>query len=90
MPAPVVAVCFDAASAAAVVEGGGMVVLCGTDGEALAASAVALRPAGRVSVMIGDPADDAVQAAARAMARELFAQEPFAQEPIVLPPPTDF
>jgi hypothetical protein len=81
MVVPVVAVCFDPASAAAVVDRGGKVVLCGIDGEALAATAAALglvpgRPASRVGVLVGDPADDRVRAAASAMARELFGQEP--------------
>lgn len=73
---PGAAVCFDAAVAAILVEGGFSVLLCGTDGEALGRTARALGDAGRVAVLTADPGAEGDLAVALTMAGELFGTEP--------------
>jgi NAD(P)-dependent dehydrogenase (short-subunit alcohol dehydrogenase family) len=66
-------VCADPEVAAVLVGLGACVVLCGTDAAAVAQAVVALREAGgRVAALIGDLADPEGEAAAVAMAAELF------------------
>ncbi len=89
------AVCGDPEVAAVLVAGGACVVLCGTDGARIADAVVALRDAnrdtardaarqegGRVAGFLGDLADPAVEAAALAMAAELFGSG--SAEPVVV------
>ncbi|HEX3539690.1 MAG TPA: hypothetical protein VHT75_04530 [Acidimicrobiales bacterium] len=66
------AVCYQVDVAAALTAAGIDVVLCGTDGVALAAAAAGGRTQqkGRLAVLVGRPADVADQALA--MAKELF------------------
>lgn len=71
-----VAVCGDPEAAAVLVAGGARVVFCGTDAARLATTLITLRDAGgRVAGLIGDLADPEVEAAAVAMASELFAHQ---------------
>jgi NAD(P)-dependent dehydrogenase (short-subunit alcohol dehydrogenase family) len=78
----VVAVCGDADVASALIAGGAHVVLCAVEAARLSRPVVALRAAaaaagrGRVAALVGDLADPDVEAAARAMAAELFGGEP--------------
>ncbi len=68
-----VTVCADPAVAEILVAQGAAVVFYGADAEWVARVLAAPRPPGaRVAVMIGDPADPAVEAAARALAAEQF------------------
>jgi hypothetical protein len=72
-----VAICADPDVAAVLLGQGAGVVLVGTDWAPWAPVLAAPRPAGgRVAVLIGDRADPAVAAAARAMAEELFGGAP--------------
>jgi hypothetical protein len=84
-----VAVCPDPAVAAVLVGRGARVVLCRAEGTEVAATVVSLRQDrarpgpggaveadGRVSALVGDPADPPVMAAALEMARELYGGEP--------------
>jgi hypothetical protein len=69
-----VRLCTDEAEAVAALGAGAAVVLVGADGDAVGRAARALREAwpGRVAVMVGDPTEAEVQAAAADLAAELF------------------
>ncbi|HEX3425127.1 MAG TPA: hypothetical protein VHT30_03280 [Acidimicrobiales bacterium] len=72
-----VAVCLEVEVAAALVDQGAQVVLYGNRPQELAAAVGRLEESGgRVAVLVGDPDDPEVVAAALAMARELFGGEP--------------
>jgi hypothetical protein len=72
----VTAVCFDVATAYLLLQRGAAVVLVGQDAEALGRAAPGMRAQGRVAIFVGDPADEEVMEAARAMAGEQFGAEP--------------
>lgn len=71
--------CTDVEVAATLVGEGSHVVLYGDRPEVLAAAVIRLEGStGRVAVLVGDPTDPAVVAAAVAMAAELFGGDPAA------------
>jgi hypothetical protein len=73
----VVALCTDLDTARAASHAGATVVLVGADPGDLGRAVTALRHqgGGRVGIFVGDPADEAVWAAAGAMAAELYGEE---------------
>jgi hypothetical protein len=72
-----VTVCADPEVAEVLVARGAAVVFYGADAGWVARALAAPRPPGaRVAVLIGDPADPAVEAAAQALAAEQFGGDP--------------
>jgi hypothetical protein len=69
-----VRLCTDEAEAGAALGAGAAVVLVGADGDAIGRAARALREAwpGRIAVLVGNPSEVEVQAAAADLAAELF------------------
>jgi hypothetical protein len=73
-----VALCTELDTARAASRAGSTVVLVGADGDGLGRAAATLRseaPGSQVGVLVGDPDDGAVWAAARALAAELYGED---------------